>query len=243
MIYFYAVAWLLITGLSICSGFALNEWSKQHGDRSWHRKYRSSYFLGISLFTISSVLIHYLPIIDDRLIKHGYIFPGNDPSPNSPCHDMPPGTLALFYGNSASYATSFPYTVLEVKGQPKIILTKNERGGIGLTMNVFDKQEDIVAEIQDNEFTVNPRKIFKIKIKQDKTFLALIVEPRKEEIFSMTYLNPNAIKIKAVLHYPDTEERIVITDDSVVLDTLTVQETCFHGNQGGAVQIGDFRLN
>ena len=60
MMYFHAVTWLLITGFSTCSALALNEWSKQH-DRSWHRKYRSPYVLGISLFILSAALIQYLP--------------------------------------------------------------------------------------------------------------------------------------------------------------------------------------
>lgn len=61
MMYFYAVAGLLLTSFSVCSGFALNEWSKQHGDRSWHRRYRSPYVLGLCLLILSAPLVLYLP--------------------------------------------------------------------------------------------------------------------------------------------------------------------------------------
>jgi len=172
--------------------------------------------------------------------KLGVLLPGKDPSPKSPCHDISASAFAMFYGDSASYATSFPYTVLKVKGEPKIVLLKNADGGIAITMDVFDKEEDIVAQIINNEFTVNPQKTFEIK--SDKSHLPVIVVRHKQEVFSITYLNPNAIKIKAVLYYPNTEQPLIITDDKVLFGNGTISGSCFYDNTEEGLHLGDFVL-
>jgi hypothetical protein len=223
------VVWIVIIGLCIDIVWCL-PWTT-----SWSRT--AKIFASILVSVLIGVFA--MDHLDNRSIYQGYLSPGSDPSPKSPCRDMPANAFSLFYGNSASYATSFPYTVLEVKGKPKIILMKNAHGDIALKMDVFDKQEDIVAQIENNEFLVNPRKTFDIK--SDKNHLAIIIDRQKEEVFNMTYLNPHAIKIKAVLHYPGSEESAIITDDVVFLGTNIITENCFHDR--GGLHLGEFTLN
>ena len=75
---------------------------------------------------------------------------------------------------------------------PKIIIEKNDRGQVAVTMDLFDSTGDIVAEIQKSQFTINPNNHFKI-VRKDKSSLVEI--PRwKEEVLSIGYLNPSEIK-------------------------------------------------
>jgi len=239
VIHYYTAAWISLGGVSISFGFALWEWLTTQGVQKYKKRWYS-FSLGIALLLFGGICLMFIPLAINLNSKHGVLLPGNDPSPKNPCGTIPAGALALFYGSSASYSTSFPYTVLEVKGKPKIHLTKNADGGIAITMDVFDKEEDIIAEIKNNEFTVNPQKTFDIK--SDTSHLAVTLVRRKQEVFSITYLNSNAIKIRVVLHYPGTENPVIITDDVVFLGKAQINENCIHNNGGVGIRLGDFSL-
>jgi len=89
-------------------------------------------------------------------------------------------------------------------------------------VDVFDEKEDVVAQIKNNEFILNPQNAFNIE--SDKSHLAITIVRRKQEVFRMTYLNPNAIKIEAALHYPGSKESVLVTDDEVSLGTIPIME-------------------
>jgi hypothetical protein len=118
---------------------------------------------------------------------------------------------------------------------PKIIIEKNDRGQVAVTMDLFDSTGDIVAEIQKSQFTINPNNHFKV-VRKDKSSLVEI--PRwKEEVLSIGYLNPSEIKITGVFHYPGINP-VRITEDALHVGSNVPRRQCMGGPLRGGFNVG-----
>jgi hypothetical protein len=158
---------------------------------------------------------------------HGVLKPGNEPQPQHPCHEMPDGAFVILLGNSASYTTMFPHTILEIRGEEILSVSKSDEGLL-LSGKVFSRDGRIVAQLIDNEFFINPNNYFR-KDRPDQTSL-VVYDQRSREVLRVHFINPSTMKVLGVFHYPGTQP-VIIREEFQMIGTIRMSRTCFGNNR------------
>jgi hypothetical protein len=148
-----------------------------------------------------------------------WLVPGKLPTPETKC-PLPPlkfDVVQLFFGNSATFVPLkdawFPHTVISVDEKPKLIINRDNKGRIALSVDIFDERGYIVAQIENNKFTINANNYFKM----NRTANTLVVvDQRNQKVLDFTFLNPRAIQLEALLHFPELHTPIVLSPDGNV---------------------------
>jgi hypothetical protein len=87
----------------------------------------------------------------------GWLIPADDPDP-SPDICSGPFTpklpLRIHMGKFEAFGSNFPYTVLAVNGQKAIVLNRDERRRIAVSVEVRDKDGKVVALFENGHFVV-----------------------------------------------------------------------------------------
>lgn len=167
------------------------------------RRWKWGVSLGVVIFTMVWVVWVRKQQRSYELISlHGFLYPADDPNPvGCPRRAIRPGSVVFYLGQLASVTTTFPHTVLRIRGKDRIVVDRNSEGSIAVSLEVFGEDGKIVAEIRRNEFTVNPNNYFRIE-RKDASSLSVINQHNKE-VLTARYLNPTAFKIDADLFYPE----------------------------------------
>jgi hypothetical protein len=142
----------------------------------------------------------------------GLLLPANDPTPENACSDVPfpirSDAMLIILGNSASFNSASPHTVLKVRGEDMIILTKKDNA-IAVNVKIFGRDRRIVAEIKDNEFSINPNNYFR-KEQPDKSTL-IVYDQYASKVLDVRFMNSSTIRFLGVLNYPDSNGPLVIS--------------------------------
>ncbi|THJ24752.1 MAG: hypothetical protein CAF45_004230 [Nitrospira sp. CG24E] len=151
-------------------------------------------FLILGLFTVA--LIH------DRMYAEtetsGLLRPASEPTPPHPvCGTVPEGAVALLYGDSVSYVTRFPHTVLRVVGEDLLSVNLKD-GGIAVSAKIYSGDRKLVAEIIDNEFHINPTNYFR-RERPDLHTLTVYDQQGQRALY-VRYLNSTAITVLGAFH-------------------------------------------
>lgn len=158
----------------------------------------------------------------------GVLTPNNKPTPPNPCGSIPPNALVLFLGDSASYTTAFPHTVIEV-GQEQILIINKEKDKITLSAKLFSRDGKIVAELKDNKFFINPNNYFRI---DRPNFHTLIVyDQEAKQILNVEYINPSVIKFLGIFYLPNRLPIIINEDWQEFGTRLRLSACCFGENK------------
>ena len=148
--------------------------------------------------------------IHDQQEFSGLLLPANDPTPDNPCgHGPPPnGAMLILLGNSASVNPWFPHTVISAKGED--ILTMDKKNNqIAVSVKIFGKDGRIVAELRNNEFSINPNNYFR-KERPDKSTL-IVYDQEDNKVLDVRFLNSTTIRFLGILNYPNSTEPLVIS--------------------------------
>lgn len=162
----------------------------------------------------------------------GLLYSATEPTPPTPCPNIPKEALIFLLGSSASYTTALHHTVLRVAGEDLLsIRRKNEC--IAVSAKIYSADRQIVAEIIDNSFHLNPSNYFR-RERPDRHTLAIFDQHGARVLF-VRHLNYSAIKILGTFH---TARGIVKMSEEEVLvpgkDRLS--RFCF-GNGVVSIQI------
>lgn len=180
-----------------------------------------------------------------ELAEHkGWLRPGNLPAPKVSCmdqdnpllKDLPkaihlkgilPGEVALYFGSNVAWTHQTPFTVLEVRDKPMLIVDKDKHGNIALTLDVFDdgNPPKIIASIVKNAIIVNVNNSLDFQ----RTNNSLLVrDQERRTVLSVDYLNASAIRLSAILNYPDLGGHpISIGDDVLEFNGGKFSNGCF----------------
>jgi len=162
----------------------------------------------------------------------GLLRPASDPTPPTPCPNIPKEALILLLGTSASYTTASNHTFLRVAGEDILSISrKNE--GIAVSAKIYSADRKIVAEIIDNNFHINPSNYFR-RERPDRHTLA-IFDQQGERVLFIRHLNFSAIKILGKFH---TARGIVqISEEEMLIPGMgRLGRFCF-GNNAVSIQI------
>jgi hypothetical protein len=151
----------------------------------------------------------------------GLLIPGNAATPVNPCRNIPGDAMTLLLGRSASYTSTFPHTVVRIRGDD-VLTVERERGQIAISAKVFSRDGRIIADIARNEFHINPNNYFRKERPNPRTLRVFDQENRK--VLDVDFLNPRAIRFSAIFNHP---VRPVVISDTEGLFRNTV---CFGDN-------------
>ncbi len=129
----------------------------------------------------------------------GRLYPANDPLPSNSC-GVGEGSLAVFLGQFVAITNEFPHTVLEVKGEKRIILDRAKDGTLAISLEIRSEDNRIIAKIENGKYMINPNNILG-KDRKDRSSLQ-IVDQFGRQALNIRYFNPRAVWIDAELRYP-----------------------------------------
>lgn len=131
--------------------------------------------------------------------SHGRLYPSNEPTPVNMCGgSIKEDSFVIFLGDSIAVTQSLPATVLNVNGQDVLSVDKNRADGtMAISLTVRTKDETVLAQIQNGEFTINKDNAL---IMERSNWSSLKVEDKYgKSMLAVKYLNPKAMWIDATL--------------------------------------------
>jgi hypothetical protein len=146
----------------------------------------------------------------------GWLTPGNDPMPPSGCVNFPPNTWRIYFGGKNT-------AILGRGGEVKLIVIGellvwfDSRGGpkgdqIAISAKIYG-QDGLIAEITQNQFTVNPSMVFKID--HPDPHRLIVRDKWGDQVLDVTFLNREAISLKGTIR-SRRGAKIVIDDNGLI---------------------------
>jgi hypothetical protein len=134
----------------------------------------------------------------------GVLIPANDPTPMDA--QAPTNAITLVLGNTVNEVFWFPHTVLIYKGKPMLTISKTPKGA-AISGEFFGDNEDVVAVLENNRFTINRLNYF-TKERPDRS--TLIVRDQKNiEVLNVRFMNPHTIKLLGRFRLPNAPDVII----------------------------------
>lgn len=158
----------------------------------------------------------------------GILTPDNKPIPDNPiCKNIPSNAIALFFGNSVAYTSTFPHTVIEVGGQPLLIIDK-QKENITITAKFFSNDGRVIAELKENQFFINPNNYFRIERPNDH--ILIVYDQQGNQTLNVHFLNSSVIKLLGRFYLPNRPP-IIINEDWQTYGGLRMSGNCFGENR------------
>lgn len=136
----------------------------------------------------------------------GVLLPANDPSPPNRCTPPPPEALSVFYGGSVAWSTHFPLTIVSITGKD-LLSVRRDANGLSVWAKIFDAEGKIIADIENNEFTINQNNYFKHKRPDASTLI--IYDQYDQPVLNVRFLNPAALRVLGVFRVKDRAPVII----------------------------------
>ena len=131
----------------------------------------------------------------------GLLSPGNEPTPENPCGSiMPAGGTLVLLGNSASFATTFPSTIIKIGNDETLGMEKIE-GRIAISATLYSSDGRIVAQLDKNQFFINPNNFFRKEISSDGHSL-VVFDQTGVEVLNVKFINPTTVAFLGVIRHP-----------------------------------------
>ena len=139
------------------------------------------------------------PAIDQRHgLDNGLLWPDNAENVKSYCTTVPAGALQFTLGNNTYIASTFPHTVIEYDGFPRLVLSKNSSGGLAVSSTFSADANSTSAELVNNHFSIDTFIVSKIN-RPSKSRL-VVTGPNGEVILDVWYANNNTIVLSGRMY-------------------------------------------
>lgn len=171
--------------------------------------------------------------VQERLLYEpetsGTLRPANDPDPPLPpgCIKAQPESIGIFYGGSVAFTPYEQITIIEVAGERLLWLNRTDKGRLSISAKIFSEDSRIVAEIADNNFTINPNNFFR-RERPDKSTL-VVYDQKNNQVLHVRYLNPLAIKVTGIFRYRN-HFPVIVSENNLRVGGVTFTEVCTNGS-------------
>lgn len=131
----------------------------------------------------------------------GLLSPADEPTPENACSGfMPAASTLVLLGNSASFATRSPSTVIEI-GNERMLVMERIGGRIAISAKLFSSDGRIVAQLERNQFYINPNNFFRKEISSDGHSL-VVFDQVGVEVLNVKFVNPTTVVFRGVIRHP-----------------------------------------
>ncbi len=201
---------------------------------------QSSYLLlkygvcfAISLPFIASIcFIRFVDFQKQIEAADGWLVPGSAPSPPDTC-SYPPDSFVFHFGDSEVLIDSFPHTVIQTIGGPRLVVDRDNHNRLALTLDVYGQDGRLVGRIEKNRFLVNQNNV--LSIERESLSDLKLVDQYGRQALNVRYLNPQSMVLTALLFYPDSPP-ISIGAAGTQIGRETLNRACIDSR---AVRFGD----
>jgi hypothetical protein len=154
----------------------------------------------------------------------GVLVPANEPDPPFPpnCR-KPPDSWAVFCGSSVAFSTNPELTVIQTAGHQLLVASRTAEG-LSISARIYSPDGRIIAEIDNNEFTINQNNYFK-RDRPDKSTL-VVYDQYNTPVLNVRYLNPTTVKVMGTFRYGNRPP-IVIDETTTQIGGMTIKGFCF----------------
>jgi hypothetical protein len=185
-------------------------------------------FLAINLWGIRGIQVQY-----ELKQPYGRLSPANDPTPVIPCGQLGIGDVAIFLGTNVGIAKQFPYVVVRLNNQDRLVLNREPDGTIGLSVDIRSDDGKIIARLMNGKFEINEHNTLN-RVHTDQSTLE-VVDQYGDNVLHVRYLNPHAISLQAILRYSELKGPLRIQGDGIYFQYHgsgsydTISHSCFRG--------------
>jgi len=149
---------------------------------------------------------------EERILSQyeGFLLPDDEPDPPSFCTGdntstapfarVNPNALKIFMGRNEAFGSHFPYVVLRVRKQDRMVIDRDQTGRIALSVDILDAQGKIIVSFEKGHFTVVQSNILDMR-RPDRSTL-IVRDQYKNEVLDVRYLNKRSLRISGLLRYP-----------------------------------------
>jgi len=157
----------------------------------------------------------------------GELIPASKPTPPNTCGTIPPNAIALFFGNSVAYTSSFPHPVIEV-GNQKLLVINKKGNRITISAKFFNRDNRIVGELKDNRFYINPNNYFRIERPNEHSLI--VYDQEDNQAINVEFLNPSTIRLLGRFYLPNRRP-IIIDEERQTFGGTEMSGNCFGENR------------
>ena len=149
---------------------------------------------------------------EEKILRQyeGFLLPADEPDPPSFCTGdnasvppfarVNPDVPKIFMGRNEAYGSHFPYVALRVRKQDRMVIDRDQRGRIALTLDILDAQGKVIVAFEKGHFTVVQSNILDMR-RPDKSTL-IVRDQYKNTVLDARYLNKRSLEISGLLQYP-----------------------------------------
>ena len=170
--------------------------------------------------------------------NEGILVPGNAPMPEmvAKCR-VPDGALSILIGSNLSWNTRFPHTVLEMGGEQMLVVDKDDKRNLRVSvLRIFDDRDDIIARIDDDGFWVQNT----LRKKRPDPSTLIVYDHNDLQVLKLQYLNEKVISIQGIFrHAKIRPSYLVVTPDAVIQmpNNNRIMSSCF-GEMAADISLG-----
>lgn len=143
---------------------------------------------------------------------HGLLIPANEFSPPNSCVDGPRAGVSIYVGNWIVF-TKDTNAVIKAQGQDILTITKSE-GGIWVSARVLSVENQVIAQITNNDFYVNPSNYFCLTRPNWHTLI--VEDPKGNRVLDVYFINPSTIRVIGTFYTPNGSPIIFREKQSIV---------------------------
>jgi hypothetical protein len=158
--------------------------------------------------------------------NEGVLVPGAEATPVLPnaCKDsVPSDAMMLFFGTSVSWFTGNKQTIIQMRGEPMLVVAKDGNGNLTIeTLKIFDDQNEIIANVDKDGFWVRNTN----RKKRPDPSTLMVYDRKDAEALKIQFLNPRAIIVRGIFRRENVPS-VVITDTHVSLGNIRGSHSCF----------------
>ena len=119
--------------------------------------------------------------------------PANEPIPNNACSSLVNETSSIvFLGPMPAVIRKFPKTIIRKLDQDILVVDKNDDGSLAVSLDIRNKNGDLIVQIIRGEFTTNPNNLFKMERYNDRSRL-MIKDTKGNIALDLHFFNPHAM--------------------------------------------------
>lgn len=147
--------------------------------------------------------------------------PANLPQPSVPSlSQVPPeerpgaDSYLVYFGTNVSWFSNFPHTILQMGEVPMIVIDKDERGNIVLSvLRLFDKDGKILARVENNGFWLAGSTR---KSRPSKSILR-VFDDEDKQVLSIHLLNKKCLEVQGIFNHKGSLP-VIITDSNMEMN-------------------------
>ena len=150
---------------------------------------------------------------------------------------VPDGALSILIGSNLSWSTRFPHTVLEMGDEQMLVVDKDDKRNLKVSvLRIFDDRDDIIARIDNDGFWVQNT----LRKKRPDPSTLIVYDHNDIQVLKLQYLNEKAISIQGTFrHAKIRPSYLIVTSDAVIQmpNNNRIMSSCF-GEMAADISLG-----